>query len=77
MKQKRYWLRGLLVGLILSLLYIPFGIFYERAQECDLHGLCGVWIFGFPFISVPLIILSIVVAWIYGRIKDRNKLVRQ
>jgi hypothetical protein len=69
---KKYWLRGLLIGVILSLLYIPFAMWYEASHGCESAGLCGVWIFGFPFISIPAIIVSWLIGLLYGKIKNRK-----
>ncbi len=71
MNKKEYWLYGLIVGIIIFglgfLFYYIKGI--NREPWGDLSNLV---------IAVklsPVIILGLLIGWLYGKIKNRNKMV--
>jgi hypothetical protein len=80
MKTKRYWLRGLIVGLILAIINIlklgaPGFIFSFVVPLKFITGCSGEECWG-PMIilgSVGFIVLSTLFGWLYGKIINRNQ----
>jgi len=75
MKQKRYWLRGGVMGLIISVIAL---IIIEVATKCV--GICPRFsaflpeiIFIYGVFIIGGILLGILIGWLYGKIKNRNK----
>ncbi len=93
MQNKRYWLRGGIIILVLSLLtqlltFIPQGdlnLFYALTNGIALEGLSLFYYTGYNvgYITHPVIVIitssiiyfciGIIFGWIYGEIKNRNK----
>jgi hypothetical protein len=86
MKTRRYWLRGLFVGLVagLGFLVVPvvsglacMGFNNGVDKETFSAVLCPVVESTYPAIGHPIflplwIILGVLAGWFYGKIKNRN-----
>lgn len=71
MKTKRYWLRGLVVGVILyMLLIIGFTFWPGVTSDIGTKGTAQVT----AVILIPLPILGLIIGWIYGKIQSRKQI---
>jgi hypothetical protein len=70
MKQKRYWLRGLLAGIALFIFFVVCSIVIEHLNDGGTFGeqVGVVELLVIPFLS-PLIPLGLIIGWIYGRLQ--------
>lgn len=71
---KEYWLKGGIIGFILSVIYVflsSFGNFIS--VDGSINGFIGDLLLMFlvmiPFGFLP----GVIIGWIYGKIKNRNK----
>ena len=74
-KDLSYWLRGLIVGIILYVLYLGFVIYWERVvSDCasQAANLCGVGIAFTLFFLWPSILICAFIGWIVGKIKSKK-----
>ena len=68
MKQKRYWLRGLLTGIViyvLCILIISIG-WYSPSWGFIFAAIFAVYFW-------PVIIVGLLIGWIWGRVKSKDK----
>ena len=65
---KRYWLRGGMYGLAISVV-----LFLITVSVSD-QGLQFLILLALPIVAVFLIVLGLVIGWLYGKIKNRNKI---
>lgn len=86
MKQKRYWLRGGVIGGVIGLL-ISIRLAFGLANfTCQFSGGCvndfprlltflhpSSFVTAFILILPPCIIVGMIMAWIYGKIKNRQR----
>jgi hypothetical protein len=75
MNQKRYWLRGGLTGFLIPFISIALFTFTDSINTGD-----SFWSelgYAYAFMGTPIITitvsLGIILGWLYGKIKNRNK----
>ncbi|MFA6404409.1 MAG: hypothetical protein WCW03_00145 [Candidatus Paceibacterota bacterium] len=69
--QKRYWLRGGIIGVIVDVLFLIFGLISSSQEGYSII---------FHWVLIALVILiptGAFFGWTYGKIKNRNKVVVQ
>ena len=92
MNQKRYWLKGLIAGVIFGILVTYV---HENVSELGLRGyvnfiqmlyvigltpwsFLGILIMIFQFYLPPITygVLGSLLGWLYGKIKNKNKVIK-
>jgi hypothetical protein len=69
---KKYWLRGLLTGLVIYVLAVLIAYVTDNGPE--FRGLATLII---AVYSLPVIPIGLLVGWIYGKSKKKSNLVSQ
>ena len=64
--QKRYWLRGLVTGIVVDMLVVLIVFVTDRGEMAGIFTATVVAYFS------PVIILGAIIGWIYGKIKNRK-----
>ena len=67
MKQKRYWLRGAGISLIVPVIFFINGIVKTGLQDI------GFGIFITIEITIVAVIIGTILGWLYGKMKNRSK----
>ena len=68
MKQKRYWLRGLYFGI--TIYAIELAIVGVDSSGNDSGN---TWLVFAGMYFLPIIFVGLLIGWLYGKIKNRNK----
>ena len=68
MKQKRYWLRGLYFGI--TIYAIALAIVGVDSSGNDSGN---TWLVFAGMYFLPIIFVGLLIGWLYGKIKNRNK----
>ncbi|GEM_PF-2509826 len=73
MRQKRYWLRGLLIGIFVFVILCLMALVFESIFDGGTFGdkVYVVQLLVVPFL-LPLIPIGLLVGWIYGKINKSS-----
>lgn len=72
MKQKRYWLRGLLVGIAVYVFLVLYSCLIINVGATPADTLVGVVLFYTTIVLIPIMPFGLLIGWIYGKIKNRK-----
>jgi uncharacterized membrane protein len=71
-QNKRYWLRGGLIGLVIGILqFITLYSILISQPHHNYEYKMGLYLF--PLFGIIIIFLGIIIGFIYGKIKNRRK----